>query len=482
MKSGRKLKSRMKLWLAGLVVVLLLIVLAGPGGVGMMAEGQYRQVWQNALETEPGLEARVVDYDRGWFNSRSTVEIRVSDPMAAEMLSDWGLGELDEEGVAVLSLNERIHHGPVPFTAPAPLSQRWRPGFATVDSRPDENLPFIAEQGIDIRSTTHLGMLGGLRSQVRVKPFDGEIVPDTLRMSIDETITLDVRSNRRLDRINARFRSGEITLQDSDEGYGARMTGFWVNADQRRGPGDIWLGGSELRLASMDILTPAPGQATRMEGLLWASFVEEKDDGLIAQDHEIELQAMIMEGFEAGPLEMDWSFFNLHPESLNQIQKAVADAPELEGQTPADMDANMMAVLRDPILSLMEYRPGVRLSDLSLTLPGGELTGDGEAQVRDMGRNELAAYYDRNELFQITNAEAEFAADRNLVQRAIAFSMMGSLPDEEMEEDMVSLMDMQIDSAIQEGMLSEKDDGRLGMRVELRDGAVLINDREMFRF
>ncbi|MCP1728205.1 uncharacterized protein YdgA (DUF945 family) [Natronospira proteinivora] len=476
------MKSNMKKWLGGLLVVLLLLVLVAPAGVGMMAEGRYKQIWQDALDPEPAMDAEVVSFDRGWFSSNSEVALTFSDPMLVEMLTEFGWAEADEDGRATLLLQERIHHGPVPFTAPAPFTQRWKPGFATVDSRPDENLPFIAEHGIEISSTTHLGLMGGLSTQVKVLPFDFQVDldgGDHLRVVSDDAITLDARANRQLDRVQARLRGGELNMSD-EAGVHVSFSTPWVDVNQRRGPADLWLGGVELRLASMEIRSPQ-GEPARMEGLLWSSLTDERGD-LVGQEHEIYLESLSVEGFEAGPAEVTYDIFNIHPQSAADLQEAFANMPQFDPENPQAMDDMVLDRIREPVLSLMEHQLGLRMEGLDVHLPGGSIKGEGVVQFRDLSRSELGELFDQEAFPLLLNGEGQLSASRNLVRRTIAMSMMGGLPDGEMEEDMAELMDMQIDAAIDEGMLSETEDGDLEIRVRMEDGVFSVNDNEMFRF
>ena len=463
--------------LGGLVLVLVLIVLVVPVGVGMMAEGRYKQVWQDMLAAEPGFQAEVTAFERGWFQSRAEVALSITDATAAALLIDMGWAESADGGErAVLRLQEGVHHGPVPFTAPAPLWQRWRPGFAVIDSRLEENLPAIAEHGVDMSHTVHLGLTGRMSGHFRVAPFDMSL-EDGLRVSNRDEVTAEWRSNRHFDRVDMRMRGGQLDVS-GDDGVNMRFENPWMQVSQRRGPEDIWLGGSEFRLASLTV-SQAGSPPGHMADLVWSTTAGESD-GLIDQEHEISIASLSVEDFEAGPAEMKLDFYRLDPGSLSALQRAISNWSE------PDPDAMMAGEdvfeeLRDPLVSLATYQPGVRIDRLHIALPGGNIDGEGFMELVEMNHSQVERHLEEGRYAQMLQAEARLGAGRDLARRALAYSLLGQLPEADMEADLADLMDMQLNAAVAEGMLTETDDG-FEVHLRLENGVFEVNGREILRF
>lgn len=470
------MKKKMLRWLGGLVVVVLLLVLAAPGGVGLMAEGRYKELWDNAVRNEPGIEAEVVAFDRGWFNSTATVELRFTDPTVVSPLVEMGWAESgDESETAVMRLEERVHHGPVPFTAPAPLTQRWKPGFAVVDSRLAENMPVDDDLGIE--NTLHLGLTGGITGKMTVSPLEVDLPETDARLQVDETMTLDYDASRGLDRVNARLRGGALRVLD-EKGQGMAVEEPWLDISQRRGPAGLWVGGSELRLARVQLLTPQ-GPMGELAGLTWATRTSESD-GLMEQNHEIHLKRATQGEFAAGPLAVDATFFNMKPEAIVAMQEALAEwpGPAVEGDEKVEP---LLSVLHEPLMQLAGDRPGLRIDQFEVTLPGGDVDIDGNVQIAEMDRATLEERLAEPRWGRIVEGEARLRTSREIMRRSMALSMMGSLPDGEMEDNVARLMDMQIDSAAEQGLLEIIDDD-IQARVRLEDGVLFMSDQEILRF
>ncbi|MEA5445031.1 DUF945 family protein [Gammaproteobacteria bacterium AB-CW1] len=469
-KSQKKLR-RMGI---GLLLVLLLVVLVLPAGVGMMAEGRYKQMWSAMFAAEPGFSAQVTDFERGWFSSTARVSLQVDDAFLGELIQEMGWADEQPDGQGpIIEIDERVHHGPIPFTAPAPFHQRWRPGFAVVESRLGDSLPAVSEHGIDLQSTTHLGLTGSLRGHLRVAAFD-VAVEDELRLVNEGELLLDFQANRNLDRVSMRLRGGALHLADAD-GYGVHLQSPWLDVSQRRGPSDIWVGGSELRLAAIEMRLPGEGPNT-MRGLMWATDTRESND-LLTQSHEIQIDALQADEFEAGPLLMDIDLFNLHPESLSRLQVA---SSELRLDDPESIDQDIGALM-EPILDLITHEPGLRLQQLQLSLPGGMIEADGQAKARPMDRAQLEGFLAEAAWFRMMDGELQLSTSRELARRALAMWTLGGPLDEEADEASLRLMDSQLDAAIAQDMLLETDDG-LAIHIELADGVLFINEREILRF
>ncbi len=469
----QKIKRNMKRWLAGAVVVLALLVLIVPAGVGFMAEGRYTDLWDRVSADQPGLEIAVSEYERGWFHSRASLEIEILEPGLAEMAHEGGWAREDGDRI-IVDLEERVHHGPVPFTAPAPWHQRWRPGFAVIDSRLEENLPAVAETGLDLSNSAHLGLMGGVNGQLRLEPV--ELEEEGVRFTSEEAILVDYRLNRGLDRMDLTARSGALSLLAEDD-TGIVLDRVWLQMNQRRGPAGLWLGGTELRIAGGETRVPDEDEM-RFSGFVAATELRRNDAELLEQKHEVHLESLRQGDWEAGPGYLDLSLFNLDPDAFAELQQAIAAHDPEAGVLPAEA---VLGELRGPLAELALNRPGVRVNELALRLPEGDVVGEGSMQVVDQSRDEIRDLIEARDWLGLVEGEGKLAAGERLIERAVAMTLLDVSLDEDIEEDVSSLVQMQLDAAVEEGLL-ERINGAYEVRAEYRDRTLFINDAEVARF
>ncbi|MEA5445032.1 DUF945 family protein [Gammaproteobacteria bacterium AB-CW1] len=471
------MKSRLKLWLGGSALVLVLLVLVAPVAVGTMSEHRYKALWANALDSEPGYQAEVVEYDRGWFNARSRVRIEVSDPMASEWLLEFGMAEAGPGDTALVYLEERIHHGPFPISSAAPLDQRLKPGFAVVDTRPASELPFFRDNDIFVISSTRLGLFGGVDGFLRAMPFDVH-VGDGLRLVNEGVIRVEIQSNLKFERIRSRMGSDELRLEDSQFG-GVILEGFDGRSDQRRGPAQLWLGEVEFGLDSVRTLGSDP--AFELRDFAWSALTDNREDFLV-QNHTVDIGAIAGPALEVGPISVDYDLFNLHPQALADLQLAFAEAPALDEDSVEAAGDSFSDHWLDALLEVALHRPGSTLNSMDTRLFDDSISGAGEIQLRPLSREQLETYLNEDRFGRLANGHGRLSTSRALLQRLFANSMMGVAADEELDENTKTMVDQQIDGFINQGMLRETDAGLLELHVELEDGVLRLNGDEMMHF
>lgn len=92
------------------VGVIIVVLFASPFALGMLAESNVRAQVEN-LDTYQALSFEVTEYDRGWFSSEATVEIRPASAFLELAAVDPSLGGMGDQLVAPFSIE--IGHGPI---------------------------------------------------------------------------------------------------------------------------------------------------------------------------------------------------------------------------------------------------------------------------------------------------------------------------------------------------------------------------------
>ena len=465
---------------AGVVVVVVLLVLVvAPAGVGLMVENNYRQLWQAALEDQPGYDASVAEYERGWFSSSARVEIAVSEPAMAEFLSesDWGKAD-EQDGTVRLSLHERIHHGPLALGAPAPFSQRLRPGAGVVHTHLDQTLPLDGVDISGITMTTRLGLGGQLHAHLRIEPMEHEF-DDGSSLALEHRMTLDIRTDQALQRLQSELRGDSLYIR-GDGGESVSLESIRAQTDQRRGTGGLWLGETDFRAGLIGMAFPM-GAPLEVRDLRWQSQASEAD-ALLEQQHQIRAKSVKSGALTAQPVRLDMSFYNLDIRSITTLQERLAELPPPHPEAPADDYASeLLDEVRDTLRRMARHEPGLRLDTLSIGLEDGTLEGNGKLEVIAADDATFDHHLDRGTLIRLLQADGRLAASREMVRQTLIRTMGEGISHPDMKSELEDMADMQIDQAIAEGLLVENADN-LEMRLRLEQGVFHLNQREIYRF
>ena len=462
-----------------IVVVVLLVLVVAPAGVGLMAENHYRQLWQAALADQPGYSATVTDYERGWFSSSARVDITITDAGMVQLLGelDWIEADTDSDQ-ARLRLHERIHHGPLALGAPAPMSQRLRPGAGIVHTRFDQALALTETELSGLGMTTRLGLDGRLHAHLRIEPAHFDF-GDGSSISLDHRMTLDVHTDRDLEQLRSALQGESLQIQGA-EGETVMLKSIRVATDQHRGPGGLWLGNTDFSVGRVEMRFPI-GAPLAMHKLQWRSQVTETD-GLLDQHHQIRAASLHSGNVRAAPLRLDMTVFNLDTGGIIALQERFAELPPPHPDAPADdFASDLLEEVRESLKQMARRGPGLRIDSLSIGLDEGTLEGSGQLTLSATDDAEFDHYLDQGRPGHLLRGEGQLATERGLVRQLLARSMNDGLSHPELEGELARLADMQIDEAIAAGLVVENAD-QLEMHLRLEQGIFYLNQREMFRF
>lgn len=346
-----------KTFLLGLLV-LLGIVAAAPALVGLYLEREFDDVVAR-LERPALTQVAASDFERGWFSSTAQVRIELAGPLC------------QAEPCTGVMLDTTIHHGPLPFGAPAAGESGVKPGLGVAVTRIDPASLWprrVFEPALSaLRVVTRVGFGASTRSTLTI---DGQSV--------------DISRERRLAHLDAGPITARLTAGLGGGPVAASVAAprlsilgeqggqlSWRGLEARFGapPGAHRSGatgqGGQLRVES---LRAADGQglSALLQSLVWqwqplpgaADRVSARVDGRVAR--------AVINNNEYGPLSLAAEVIDIDPEAW----RALIDQLGLLG----DAETGARATLYDDTLpALLAGAPRIDIQRLSLGTPTGDV-------------------------------------------------------------------------------------------------------------
>lgn len=273
------------------ILVLVAVIVGAPALVGLYLARDFDRY--AAQLNQPGL-MRVVGthFERGWFQSEASVTVQLADRFC------------DAPPCATLTLDNTIHHGPIPFTAPVDQNSGLAPTLAVVVSRL-VLAPLWPRLVFDpalepLVIVTRIGFGGGVVSRARLPASRFDVERDTnVAHATMAPLTVTAETALHGEPIQARLswpllkivgaEGGQLELRELE----ARLT---TAADDR---GRIV--SQRLRLESLTV-GDGEGFSTLLQGIVWqAEAVPGSDDGMATQ-FESRISRLVINAAEYGPM------------------------------------------------------------------------------------------------------------------------------------------------------------------------------------
>lgn len=449
---------------AVIAALMLLAFLIAPVVTGVVAERSYQQVLDR-IDSDPSLQVRSSRYDRGYWTSRSEVDVEVrgelGDAFSAAMEDAYG----DRQSLA-FQLSDTIRHGPL-----TPVGG-WIPGAARVDSEvavaPDiaERITALADDPVVLRAETRIDLDGGSYTAFRMPDRDITMDAASLRFS---GVHGTLRADAALEQAEMLTVVDDLALMEGDITWSVHGARFTARMDDLRSR--LWTGESTLEV---DV---ASANDLEFEGLRLQSDAG-VDAGLLEAFTELTVHAVILDGYRIGESRLALRFENLDQSSMEQII-ALSDELELGHIDEQTLGFRFLGLLPD----LLVREPAITLEDFSMDLPEGLLEARARVEWRGDPPSMDNPFAALNGLF----VDLELMGPEAAVQQAMGGYMRlqleagaeaaGRSYDEEQLSAMVAGMTrQQISGLVGDGML-ERDDQRLRGQLVIEDGLVVVNGR-----
>jgi uncharacterized protein YdgA (DUF945 family) len=342
-----------------IVMVLALVLVFLPWLVGYQTEKTYRQQIQQFAAQ--GTPFNVESFERGWFSSTATTAL------------DWQGHHF--------TVHQQFTHGPLPLgsgrLSPVPVASVID---STVEFPPefkDAIQHFFGDkEPLTIR--TVVGFSGTLSTEVHVPAFAGEDPATDINAASDGFDgEFDVNAGSSL---SAKWNLSSLRINSG--GRTLLVSGFSSDDQWHRDASGVWIGNSNVQLASLEADGPpaAPPFKLLAKAAAFSAAANLRDSGL-----EIESNLTADSGgfhsIEAEKIHFANEVDNIDPAALLQLRDALAALSAFTG-TPAARSELARQKLVQPIVALAKHAPALSL-DLEATTPHGPATANVKVAIKN---------------------------------------------------------------------------------------------------
>jgi uncharacterized protein YdgA (DUF945 family) len=308
----------------------------------------------------------------------------------------------------------------------------------------------------------------------------------------------------------------KMTGESSLKGMNLNMQGKAISLDKMDADYDLtatsipgfWMGDVSFNLPKVEVKEGSE-QLLSFSGGTMVSKTKVVND-LIQGEAELKLGTALVLNQSYGPGELESKIKNLNLDKLAIIQQK-ANHLSAPGLSPEQQNQQLQALIPN-LVSLANDKPEFIIDTLTMKLPEGMVDAEGKFYVK---KDDKQTFKDLNDLIPALRAEVELSLPKALV-RSLSVNMISQklrqqqqLEQRRMKEaantesanaeqnDMVSdkpvssqpmlsnkeitamaekQADMQINSLLKAGLLSEKD-GNYFVEIELKENQLFINDK-----
>ena len=400
------------------VVVLAVILLVAPYGIGRMAESRVNKGLDKLLEQAPYLKISERRWTTGWFKSEQVLTIELSDSFADAFGKKMAGGILQDESAAADAAMdaEGTEQADMPE---APMADSDTPDAATPPDMPAEmpmkitvkndvlHGPVLGLSGFglarvdthlelseDVRRkiqevfgpkpalemSTRIGFFGGgtttFQSEGRKlasKDDDTEVTYETFKLAVGVSKNGDSYDvDGKLPSVVAKSKAGEHYFT---------MTDLTLDGDGKRVMGELYDGEFAFRIKEMKIKDPNAADGMSIEDVHYVVDTRTKDDfvNMSAQvgSGEVKSKQFSMMGFEVKEIHYNFSLRHLHAPTLEKLVVSMRDMYTTPLNDPENAEAAIFAPLKEHGAELLKRDPEFGIDRVGLVTADGEIVAKG---------------------------------------------------------------------------------------------------------
>jgi uncharacterized protein YdgA (DUF945 family) len=478
--------------LVSLVVLLALVLLVAPYGIGVMAEKRINHGLDELVEQAPYLTIAEKKYSRGWFHSEQDVSI--------DLFGSWAraMGKTPTASVNRASSDGFIHTAAEVETAaeaePAPEA-----GGEAATPTPAEQQAKIAEALKGLRVTVHNDILHGPLlglSGFGIARVNTHIVwPEEMRKKLteafgpDELVQIESRvaflgggsTTVSMDKRVVKEKGSEVSwdamrmkLAYSKDGDHGTVDGTWprfevTEADSShfvmndmkmeftldRIVGDLFDTDGDFSIKSVNFVGKDK-EAVGVKDVLYRFDTEKKGD-FIDMILKVGTGPVTSKQLTLKEMHFDYSLRHVHVETLAKLLEALKKSYTAPMNTTADIEAAMFKPYKEEGVELLKYDPELAFDRVMIATPEGEGVIKGVIKFKGI-------------------TAADFEGDAGAMA---IIPKIDAVFDIDVSEDMLAKLSgnaTAAGAAIDAGYATRKD-GHLISHIEFKAGALTINGK-----
>lgn len=405
-----------------IVVVLAVVLLVAPFGIGKMAEKRLNASIDRFIEEVPYFKVSERTWSGGWFTSKQTVTFELADTfaklvgaapaMAAAMEADEDAEaeaamtaegtELDAMAAAAdaegdddseespfaglpdgtpfrFTIHNDVLHGPILGSAGVGLARVDTHLDLTDEVRQKIQEVFGTEKPA-LQMRTRVSFFGGgtttFKSEGRkldVKEKDVEFTYDTFKLSVGYS--------RNADSYDIDGGLPRIEVKDASDGTHFVLTGLTIDGDGKRVLDDLYDGDFAFKVKEVDIKGKGGSGDMLIQDAHYIVKQETKNDfvNMAAQfgTGVIKSNELKMVNIEVKEIHYDFSLRHLHAPTLAKITGAMKTAYTMALSDPSQLESAVVAPLMENATELLKHDPEFGIDRIGLVTPEGEIMAKG---------------------------------------------------------------------------------------------------------
>ena len=451
-----------------LFVLLLLVLIVSPFGLGFKIKNDYSMLTQNISDMMQ-VDVSIAKYDQGYFSSDVILEVQISGMPVA------------------LQFKEKIIHGPVYLGL---LNQGKSPFVAAIvkgELLPTAGFESMLEQSFSgqpgLLYQNHIDFSGNVDIEGFMPPVNTVIEQETGPLTIK---TSAVHITEYYSAGDEKI-SGEIklsTLAMHSDAAKVNLNNLNISFSGKMGVNHLLRGDSVLSLDKLDIQSNADQFALSNFSV---SSVSAEVGALVNSQLRLNAQQMLLSNQKLGPIVFALSVNGLNANSINQLSELQRNTQaKVQQGIPADQANAMLAGQMMSIIPELFKQAVITIDPLSIQSELGKLEASVDFSVDGL---EQGASIDPMFLLSAINLEVNMSVDEALLKQLTEWQLvanenqivaMGNEQSRKIEADipMAQKVDENLKGLLDENWLTYEE-AKYSSHIKLQQGLMTINGKQV---
>ena len=454
------------------VILLLTVILASYGSFGFITKKIITSNIQKSTTSLPTPPATTIS--QGLFSSEAQVTFTIPVP------------EDNNTGVSAIPiiLEQKIHHGPIILQKTQDGPSPWQPikmyseGIIKVG-------PFVSPEPPELQEIREL-----LTANLSVLlPISGPTVIKASGQPITKSNIYDHQT------IVANWQgfSSETTISETPKSYtfkaeapGLSITSgtssllkvdnLYLKGQFTEGPHEIALGTSEVGIDQLQITPPDEPQSLSANSLKMLIEISEGNN-LLNLSQRIEVDQIIINAKVYGPGHIKLAISNLDAATIARLEQEI-DSIQETTKDPTEMNQHLLQLLIEQSPALLKNSPSITISDLSLTSPKGQLTGEAKLAFNGEGDVLLNPIFIMSRTSLNVKIEADQLLITSIYKDFIKATLCEDNTDQICDQQAAKISNDKLKELIHKNTLV-LENSKFGLTLSFKDGMFLLNGQPM---